>query len=125
MKTIRLWHTYIACAFAPLTVFFLISGGLQSWNLHKGRKDNSYTPPAIVAKLCEIHTDQHWPPADAKAPKPTRWPFRIVSTLLAVGMLNTVALGVVMAFRFTTNRRRISLLLLAGALVPIVVILLQ
>ncbi len=124
MKTIRLLHTYIACAFAPLTIFFFLSGAVQTWNLHKGRKDNSYTPPAIVAKLCDVHTEQHWRSED-RTTRPIRWPFRVAMTILSLGMLSTIALGIVMAYRFSTNKRRISLLLLTGVVVPILMVLVQ
>lgn len=124
MKTIRQLHTYIACAFAPLTIFFLLSGALQTWNLHKARKDNSYKPFAWVAKACEVHMEQHWPVAGQKE-RPLRWPFRIASSILVAGMMCTIALGVVMAYEFTRNKRRISLLLLGGTVIPIVIVCLQ
>ena len=124
MKSIRLWHTYIACIFTPLTVFFVLSGMVQTWNLHKARKDGSYTPTAWVAKLCHIHTDQTWPP-DSGKPGPGRLPFRLVSCALGAGMLCTVSLGVIMAYRFAQRRGRISILLLLGAVIPLAVVLLQ
>lgn len=124
MKTIRDIHTYVACLFAPLTVFFLLSGALQTWNLHKARKDNTYKPPVWVAKVCHIHTDQYWP-SDDKSERKSHGPFRIVASVLVAGMLNTVALGIVMAYRLARSKRRISLLLIAGTALPVCIILLQ
>ena len=124
MRSLRLSHTYIACMFTPLTVFFVLSGIVQTWNLHKARKDGSYTPAAWVAKLCHIHTDQTWPP-DNRAQRPPRWPFRIVASLLGAGMLSTVSLGVIMAYRLAQQSSRITLLLALGVSIPLAVVLLQ
>jgi hypothetical protein len=124
MKSIRLWHTYIACLFVPLTVFFILTGMVQTWNYHKARKDNPYKPPAWLAKICHIHTDQTWPP-DNRAERPARGPFRIVASLLGLGMLSTVSLGVIMAYRLAQKGSRITLLLLLGLMIPLAVVLLQ
>lgn len=124
MKSIRLWHTYIACIFAPLTVFFVLTGIVQTWNLHKARKDGSYTPSKWVAKLCHIHKDQTWPP-DNRAERPSGFPFRVVASLLGAGMLTTVSLGVIMAYRLAKKSSRITLLLLLGISIPLAIVLFQ
>jgi len=53
MKLIRKLHLYLGCLFAPLIIFFSITGAWQTFNFHEGSKDKTYTPPAWVSVLSE------------------------------------------------------------------------
>ncbi|MBK8270033.1 MAG: hypothetical protein IPK83_17745 [Planctomycetes bacterium] len=78
MKTLRTIHVYLGCAFAPLLVFFLLSGLLQIFELHEGRKDGSYQPPRWVAELASVHMHQRLSP-NAPQQRDPNWPMRIVT----------------------------------------------
>lgn len=97
IKVLRNIHLYLGCVFAPLLLFFVVSGCWQTFELHHGQKSaQGYQPPAIVKSLSDVHTEQRWE---------EEWPsskmFRILVLAMSVGVLITTILGIVMAFKFT------------------------
>ncbi len=120
IRTLRKIHLYVSCAVAPLLLFFIISGSWQTFMLHRGTKDNTYRPPAIVAQLSAVHTGQSLPRAGGASTKKT--PFRIIAVLMAVGLVLTISIGVIMAFRVSQRKRRVWLTLAVGAGIPAVVV---
>jgi len=99
IKAMRNIHLYLGVFFAPLLLFYLISGCWQTFNLHEAGKSGNYVPPAIIKSLSQVHKDQRW--VDGKmAPKPSV-PFRYLIVLMVVGLLTTTILGIVMAFKYT------------------------
>ena len=52
-------------------------------------------------------------------------PFRAVVLLMAAGLLLTVSLGVVMAFRVSPRRRPVWTCLTAGVIIPVIIILVE
>ena len=49
MRFIRTIHLYLGCLFAPLLIFFAISGASQTFLFHRAAKDGSYTPGSSAA----------------------------------------------------------------------------
>jgi hypothetical protein len=143
MMTIRQWHTYIGLFTAPSVLFFTLTGALQLYSLHEAH--GSYNPPALIEKLSSVHKDQvfefgdhHPKEADAaeNAPPPpdaddaegkTK-----VSTLLLKGFFLLVALslsvstafGLWMGLTHPRNRKMSWSLVIAGTLIPLVLLLL-
>jgi len=115
IKAMRNVHLYLGVFFAPLLLFFLISGAWQTFNLHEASKSGDYVPPAIIKSLSQVHKDQRW--VDGKmVPKPSM-PFRCLIVFMSVGLLVTTILGIVMAFKYTKSWIVWSCLL-AGILIP-------
>ncbi|MCH8967862.1 MAG: hypothetical protein IIA66_01945 [Planctomycetes bacterium] len=123
IRTLRKVHLYLSCAVAPLLLFFIISGSWQTFMLHRGTKDNTYRPPAIVAQLSAVHTTQSLPRAEGASTEKT--PFRIIVLLMSVGLVLTISIGVIMAFRVSQRKRLVWMTLTAGAAVPALVVLLE
>ncbi len=123
IRTLRKVHLYSSCAVAPLLLFFIISGSWQTFMLHRGTKDNTYRPPAIVAQLSAVHTRQSLFSPDGASTQKT--PFRIIVVLTSVGLMLTISIGVIMAFRVSQRKRLVWLTLAAGAVVPALVVLLE
>jgi len=116
MKTIRNIHLYLGCFFAPLLIFFVISGSLQTFNLHEKHKNNDgYKPPAIIKALSEVHTHQRLAYGN-KNPKPSIT-FRFLLLLMSLGLLTTTVLGVLMALKFT-HPWKVGGCLLLGVFIP-------
>jgi hypothetical protein len=124
MTSIRKLHIYLGCAFAPLLMFFVLSGSLQTFELHEGRKEGSYSPPGWLAAAGSVHTHQRMP-AKEKKDASSRTPMRIVFTLTCVGLFATTTLGLVMAWSLKKHRRGVVLSLIAGVAIPIITILIQ
>ena len=117
MKKLREIHLYLGCLFAPMLIFFAVTGAWQLFDLHRGRKDNSYTPPRWVSLLSDIHQHQHISPANS--PSPLRYFFLAG----ALGLVITTILGIVMAFRFGRNQTGVILSLVGGVAVPVAFLL--
>jgi len=142
MATVRQWHFYIGMLIAPSVLFFALTGAVQLFSLHEAHGD--YTPPPIVEKLSSIHKDQVFAAShhhhDEAAPKPAAAPAGPppadddklkLSTLLlksfflivALGLTASTALGLWIGLTHPRNGRIAWMLVAAGAVVPIVLLL--
>ncbi len=146
LRSARLTHLYFGVFIAPALLFFALSGALQTFNLHESEDGSTYHPPAWIVTLAQIHKDQTSvtrpprpdpppQPADAKpaVPAPTPppaepappthkhnpLPLKIFFLLVSVGLFVSTLTGLTMAYTYQRNRRLITLLLLAGAVLPI------
>jgi hypothetical protein len=119
MKKLRQLHLYLGALFAPVLIFFAISGAWQLFNLHHAAKDGSYVPPAAVVMLSDIHQDQHLPGTHGRSPTPLRY-FMLAAS---VGLVLTTILGIIMAFRYSRSKGPVWMCLLAGVIVPVAILL--
>jgi len=115
IKAMRSVHLYLGVFFAPLLVFFLISGSWQTFNLHEAGKTGNYVPPAIIKSLSQVHKDQRW--VDGKMVPQSSMPFRCLVVLMSLGVLVTTILGIIMAFKYT-KEWIVWACLLMGIVVP-------
>jgi hypothetical protein len=142
MANLRMWHSYLSVFVAPSILFFALTGAVQLFSLHEAHGE--YHPPLLIEKLGRLHKDQifapderheapmpadsnalpaasHDTPPDEPADEPPvetlmlKWFFLTVAVVL---MLST-CLGLWIALTHLTRRRVSGLVLLAGALVPI------
>jgi hypothetical protein len=142
MASLRLWHSYLSVFVAPSVIFFALTGALQIFNLHEAH--DGYQPPALLEKLARVHKDQVFeqehrrepPPAEA-APPPqphddagddegsaATWVLKWFFLFVAVVLATSTTLGLWIALTHITRKRVSALLLAAGALIPVVVLLL-
>jgi len=119
MKKLRQLHLYLGCVFAPVLIFFAVTGSWQLFALHRGTKDRSYTPPRAVVILSDVHQFQHVPPTSSESGTPLRY-FMLAA---AVGLVMTTLLGIIMAFRFSRSKASVVLCLTAGVAVPVAILL--
>ncbi len=143
LAMIRRLHLYIGVFIAPSVLFFALTGTLQIFSLHEAH--GAYSPPALIEGLAKVHKDQVFaveaPDADAPGggaghgrppggdhhdDQPTmatyalKWFFAIV----AAGLVTSTCLGLWMALVAGRDRAVSWLLLLAGAVVPILLVVL-
>ena len=118
MNLLRRVHLYLGCFFAPMLVFFSISG---IWQVYGFQWDKG---PNILTYLSTIHMGHQLffkDPAKAYTFSSPYLEFFVV--LMAVSLVLTILLGVMMAFKY--GRGTLALASLAGgALVPLVLIVL-
>src|SRR3984893_5595591 len=70
MRFLRTLHLYLGCLFAPILIFFAVSGSWQLFNWHESTRDHTYTAPRALAVLSDIHKDAHIPPTPNRRPTP-------------------------------------------------------
>ncbi|OOG60231.1 hypothetical protein [Rhodanobacter sp. C03] len=58
LKFVRQLHLYLGIFTAPMLLFFAITGGLQTFSLHETTRGSSYTPPAWLASMAQLHKKQ-------------------------------------------------------------------
>ena len=109
MKTLRTLHLYLGCIFAPLIIFFAISGLWQTfgwtWNNH------------WLAQLSTIHTGHGTKIGPYLSSSAMRW----LVVAMALALIFTIVLGVFMAFRLGHKRTAIYCLL-GGIASPIALV---
>jgi ABC-type spermidine/putrescine transport system permease subunit II len=111
MQKLRSLHLYLGCIFAPLLLFFALSGLWQTLGLHW----------PILARLSTIHTGHplkngHWLGSAVLGA------FVVV---MAVSFIVTTVLGVVMAVKFGRSRRAACACLAFGVVFPLLIILVK
>jgi hypothetical protein len=137
LAAIRRFHSWFGVFIAPSILFFALTGSLQLFTLHEAHGD--YHPPAVIEKLGMLHKDQVFaakpkkrtPPAAARAPGAhhdegpktsalaLKWFFLFVAASLAV----STCLGVWMALSYSGDKRILWLVFLAGAAIPLAILL--
>jgi hypothetical protein len=114
MKSLRAVHLYLSCLFAPILIFFAVTGSWQLFNWHESTKDKTYTAPPTLAALSFVHKDAHIPGTPGRNPTPLRY-FMLAS---AIGLVATTMIGIVMAYRFSRRPLVATICLLTGIALP-------
>ena len=119
MKRIRQIHFYLGVFFAPIIILFALSGALQTFRLQESPKGSTYTPPAWIVRLADIHKDQRAAHEPGVRPSvPLKW----FVVLMATGLISTSLLGIYMAFKYNRDKRVVLGLIILGFIIPIVLL---
>ncbi len=120
MRRLRQIHTWLGVFFAPLLIFFVLTGWYQTVN--HDRLKSPADAETWLDKARTVHVDQIYPGAHEltkpSSPKLFQWLVIAMSLALVV----TVALGVVLAFRAGRSSWSIWGALAAGILVPVLLL---
>jgi hypothetical protein len=103
---------YLGCLFAPMLLFFAISGIWQTLNLHS----------TLLNHLATIHTSHQL--KTKSGDNLTNAYLRIFVVLMAVSFIITTVLGVIMAIKYGRSRRAAIYCLAFGLIFPGALILL-
>ena len=133
---IRQIHAYISVFLAPTLLFLSVTGCLQVYSLHEAHAN--YAPPPILEKLASLHKDQAFrgkpprpvgagpahahpgPPRDKQAGLPPSVVVLKAFVFAAgVSLIVSTGLGLWMAINYTRRPRLFGLLLLLGAVIPL------
>lgn len=115
MKGLRRIHTYLGCFFAPLLLFFILSGWHQT--VTPNRQKGTGELGDWKARLTSVHVDSIYPSESSSSYSPTL--FRGLVVVMAIALVLTLVLGVVLAVRFTPKKWAVWMSLVAGFVVPI------
>ena len=118
IRLLRTLHLYLGCLFAPMLIFFAVTGSWQLFNWHESKKDHSYTAPPVLAALSFIHKDAHIPGTPGRQPTALRY-FMLAA---AAGLVATTGIGVVMAYQFSQRPVVATVCLLVGIAFPAVLL---
>ena len=118
MKRLRRVHLYLGCFFAPLLLFYVITGWYQTVNpdRRKGVSDSQ----DLVSRLSRVHVEQYYPTQSASGYS-TRL-FRVFIVIMANALIATVILGIILAFRTSRNKWPVWLSLALGVTLPVILL---
>lgn len=121
MKTLRQIHLYLGCIFAPLIIYFALSGAWQVFGWHDLPKDSPPTwSQSLLHEISMPHTHSKLPgsPKDAADSEA----FSAFAFVMGLGMVITAVLGVVLALRFTKSKRLVFICIFGGLVLPVVLL---
>lgn len=137
MRSVRRYHHYIGVFFTPAILLFALSGALQTFRLQEA-KGYGGTPPGWIVWMASVHKDQSLPreqagpkPLDKTPAKPLQrrqpprvspLPLKIFVALVSIGLILSSLLGVVIALNNRATRTVSITLLVAGTLVPLLLL---
>jgi len=104
MQKLRSIHLYLGCIFAPLLLFFAISGIWQMLGIHS----------TLLQKLSTIHTQGRWKDGSELG----SFPLRVFVIFMALSFILTTILGIILAVKFGRNRKAAFSCLALGVFVP-------
>ena len=111
MQRLRRLHLYLGCFFAPMLTFFAFSGIWQEFGLQRYG--------AWIRYLSAIHTGSM---LKSDTHHPSSLYLQGFVILMGASLIATIALGVIMAFKFGRGNMTFACLA-AGALLPLALIL--
>ena len=136
-KRLRDLHNWLGVFFAPGILFFALSGVLQTFGLHESGPGRA-PAAAWIGLLANVHKEgeaalprrRPAPPARAGTPTGQRLEhedgglplFKAYVVLLSLALIASTGMGIAVAFTNRTARRRTSVLLAAGCLVPVLLL---
>jgi hypothetical protein len=103
-------HLYLGCIFAPLIIFFSLSGVWLEFGIQRY---------PWIHYLSAIHTGST---LKGEAHHPSSLVLQGFVVLMGVSLILTVILGIVLAFKYAGRKMTLACLL-AGILIPLAVIL--
>ena len=133
MKSIRLAHFYLGVFFAPLVIFFALSGALQVFKLHESYRQVPGGQGGWIAWFGQFHKEQAWippkaapsrpapPPATPKSPEKSLYvqPMKWLIAAMGVSLMLTTFLGLYIAFNYPRRRKGFAIALGAGIVIPL------
>ena len=145
LKAFRQIHLYIGIFISPAILFFALTGALQTFSLHETTRGSEYKPPTWIATLAQLHKKQtttmpvrkqrppdaapkpgkHADPATPPSPEPpqkSHLPMKIFFLVVSVGLFTSTLTGIYMSYKFVRNKLVVSALLLAGILIPLILL---
>ena len=128
IATIRLAHYYAGVFFAPTIIFFAFTGVLQVFKLHETYRETPGAQGGAIAWMSQVHREAALIPpkvAPAKAPPPPAErsnPFKYFAAIMGISLLGASLAGLWIAFKYPSRRRSFSITLIAGVVVPMVLL---
>ncbi len=124
MKSLRQIHLYLGCLFAPLIVYFALSGVWQVFRLNDVPKDEAPSKVRFMLhELSKPHTHSTAPDSNPKTDSSSV--FNWFAATMGVGLFATTLLGVIIAVRSSRSVRIAWIFLALGTALPILFLFLR
>jgi hypothetical protein len=114
MLKLRRLHLYLGVFFAPMLLFFIVTGWYQT--AYQDRRKSVFEASAVMDRLRAVHAEQTFPVASANSY--STGAFRWLVYLMSAALVATLLLGLVLAFRTMKKKWLVWLMLALGLLIP-------
>jgi len=118
MQKLRTLHLYLGCVFAPMLLYFAVSGIWQLAGLHNKGSN-------ALSLLSTLHTSRGLKLKTGEAHDLSSPAMRYFIFAMAIAFIITTVLGIVMAFKFGRSRRAAFYCLAAGIGLPLALVLIR
>ena len=115
---LRKAHLYLGVFFAPMLVFFVVSGWYQTMN--PDRRKTPEDAEAVWDRMRFVHAESLLPAKEATTYKTK--PFRWLVAIMSAAMVATTALGIYLAFRHSRKPWPVVVCLVLGFAVPLFIL---
>ncbi|MGZ3655380.1 MAG: hypothetical protein ACXVB9_12815 [Bdellovibrionota bacterium] len=112
----RTLHLSLGCLFAPLIIYFCLSGAWQVFGLNDVPKEAPTQTRVLLHAISNPHTHSTAPGRNPKTAESLL--FSVAAALAAVGMIVTSLIGIALALQLNRKRRIVLACLALGILVP-------
>jgi hypothetical protein len=126
VKSLRQIHLYLGCIFAPLILYFALSGAWQIFRLNDVEKNETAKPTlinSILHGLSNPHTHSTLPGLNPKTDQSVA--FNWIAFFMSLGIVVTTFIGLILAFRMNRSKTLVVLCLVLGIFIPVVLLYLH
>lgn len=116
MRNLRKIHSLLGVFFAPLLLFYILTGWYQT--VVHDRLKSPGDAETIVEKLRTVHVDQVYPSSHEITHPSSPKSFQVLVVIMAIALVVTILLGIVLAFRTSKKPWPTLISLALGVLVP-------
>ena len=124
MKTLRQLHLYLGCVFAPLIIYFSISGAWQIFRLNDLPEGDS---PSVLRSalhaLSNPHTHSTLPGLSSKIAHSQV--FDWIALAMSIGLAFTAVIGLLIAFKYSRSKNVLWACIAGGLFVPMLFLLMH
>jgi len=117
MRWIRKTHLYLSVFFAPLFLFYILTGAYQVLNLDRTKILGE--EEGVLAKLRSVHVQMVYPVKTDQPGEYSVLPFKTMVVAMAICLLVSAGLGIFLAFQTTRKKWVVWLCLGLGAGIPV------
>ncbi|MEW6305454.1 MAG: hypothetical protein AB1705_18410 [Verrucomicrobiota bacterium] len=120
MKSLRRAHLYLGCFFAPMLLFYILTGWYQTIN--PDRLKSPSEAETVLQKLRTVHVDQIYPGAEEFDKPSSPKLYRALAVIMCLAATVTIVLGLVLAFQTLKSKWPVWVSLVLGILLPVLML---
>jgi len=120
MRTLRRVHLYLGCFFAPMLLFYILTGWYQT--LNPNRLKSPGEAETLVQKFRVVHTDQIYPTEHEFTKPSSPKLYQALVVAMAAAATATIVLGIILAFQTLRNKWPVWISFGLGLLLPAILL---
>ena len=120
MKLIRRLHLYLGCFFAPMLLFYVLTGWYQTINPERLKSPSE--AETFLQKARTVHVDQIYP-SDQEFEKPSKpAAFKFLAVVMCIAATATIVLGLILSFKTLKNPWPVVVSIVLGVVLPVLML---